>query len=161
MGICFNKYKTHYEEHGNPHAFPLLIGVPLVNPSDGDFPNGRRCLSETYEQAWGLARIDKHVRRSVGYVGSNGEHFRVTGRMVGTMACMTYKLNPGVALIKCPVVLRFPKGEHRRFASGLDAAEAELDKHYVISGITVDNGKILLELEEAGMPQMNWAGEEA
>ena len=74
---------------------------------------------------------------------------------------MTYKLNPSVAKIKSPVVLCFPKGEQRRFASGLDTAEVEFDKHYVISGISADEGTILLELEEADLPRMNWAGEEA
>ena len=74
---------------------------------------------------------------------------------------MTYKLNPCVGKIKGPVVLLLPTGEEKRFADGMDAAKADFDRHYVIAEIAAKGSAILLTAEEAEMPQMNWAGEEA
>ncbi|MBQ8698221.1 MAG: hypothetical protein IJ521_04395 [Schwartzia sp.] len=74
---------------------------------------------------------------------------------------MTYKMNPGIAKMKSPVIVLLPTGEEMRFATGEEAAAADFDKHYVIAEITAKGDKLLVEVEEVGMPQMNWAGEEA
>ena len=74
---------------------------------------------------------------------------------------MTYKINPCVAKIKSPVIVRFPTGEEMHFATGEETAAADFDKHYVIKEIAAKGDEILLAVEEVRMPQMNWAGEEA
>ena len=74
---------------------------------------------------------------------------------------MTYKMNPIVAKMKSPVIVMLPTGEEIRFATGAEAAAADFGKHYAIAEIAAEGGTILLTVEKVGMPQVNWAGEEA
>lgn len=73
---------------------------------------------------------------------------------------MTYKINPDVAKMKSPVKVMLPTGEEMLFNTGEEAAAADFSKHYVITEITAKGNVICLAVEEVGMPQMNWVGEE-
>ena len=74
---------------------------------------------------------------------------------------MTYKLNPEVKKIAAPIRVRFSEGGEMRFADGAALADAEFAKNYLVEGLTVDDGYVVLTLRENDrVNSINWVGEE-
>ena len=75
---------------------------------------------------------------------------------------MTYKLNPELRKIRSLIILAFPDGTEKFFASGAELTNAVFDKRYDIAEITAKDNMIRLKLiDQQDMPTINWIGEEA
>ena len=73
---------------------------------------------------------------------------------------MTYKLNPIIELITCPVVLVFPYGARHEYRSGKAAAELNYNENYEIKRIYAVNEKVEIELQPTEILGKNWDREE-
>ena len=72
---------------------------------------------------------------------------------------MTYKLNNGVKKIQSPIVLLLCDQE-LRFNNGVELAEKELDKPYMIDTITAKDSVVFITvLENDNMPSTEWSDE--
>ena len=59
-----------------------------------------------------------------------------------------------------PVSVRYD-GQTKEFINGKHLAEYEFEKNYLIDSISVDNGKLIIELKENdNINTTNWVGEE-
>ena len=72
---------------------------------------------------------------------------------------MKFKLNYMIERITSPVVL-FTGTSEFEFESGEKAASYEFEKNYVIDSMFVRNNKIIVNLKEAEINNINWIGEE-
>ena len=73
---------------------------------------------------------------------------------------MTYKLDPELRKIESGVVLIYPDGIRKEYSSGAMAVGDTYDKRYLITRLKAVDNVIEIELEEQGVPVMNWSGEE-
>ena len=74
---------------------------------------------------------------------------------------MTYKIDPNVKLIACPVITVID-GKETLYENGAELSEADFDKYYVITRITARDNIVVLELEEnKRINDITWVGEEA
>ena len=72
----------------------------------------------------------------------------------------TYKLNPSVRKIKCPVNLCMPDGSIRHYESGEEAADDVFEANYRIMALKAINNEIELTLKPAKVLNTDWIGEE-
>ena len=72
---------------------------------------------------------------------------------------MTYKLNPRLEKIISPIVLIFPDGSKREYASGSAVAEAVFDRKYNIFSLCARESKVEITLEEVTAVDSTWIGE--
>nr|WP_297703733.1 hypothetical protein [uncultured Butyrivibrio sp.] len=73
---------------------------------------------------------------------------------------MTYKLNHELGKIVSPIELLFPDGSSREYANGAEALAEEFDERYVISSISAKENKIVISLEAATVPSIDFDGDE-
>lgn len=74
---------------------------------------------------------------------------------------MTYKLNPSVSKITCPVITVID-GKETLYENGTVLSEVDFDKYYFITRITARDNIVVLELEEnKRINDITWIGEEA
>ena len=76
---------------------------------------------------------------------------------------MTYKLNPEVKKITCPITIRFDgSGDVLGFENGIALADADFEKNYRIESISAKDNSIEITLREKDLVNVvNWVGEEA
>jgi hypothetical protein len=74
---------------------------------------------------------------------------------------MTYKIDPNVKLIACPVITVID-GKETLYENGTALSEVDFDKYYVITRITARDNIVVLEFEEnKRINDITWIGEEA
>ena len=59
---------------------------------------------------------------------------------------MTYKLEPGLTRITCPVLLLFPDGTEKRYENGEEVAGAVFDKKWRVTKIWAAGNVIEIRL---------------
>ncbi len=62
---------------------------------------------------------------------------------------MTYKLEPLLEKITCPIVLRFPDGNTKQYKTGAELSDIHFNKPYRVKALATINNKIEIELFEA------------
>lgn len=73
---------------------------------------------------------------------------------------MKYKLSYEVKKIKSRVLVKFD-GNEAEYESGIELADVEFDKYYLIDSITAENDTVVLTLvENTKINDISWCGEE-
>lgn len=61
---------------------------------------------------------------------------------------MTYKFNPEVEKILCPIILRLEDGTEMDFSSGAELAAATFDKHWNIKSYDIEGKSLVITAYE-------------
>ena len=65
-----------------------------------------------------------------------------------TTPSVTYKINPEVEKILCPVILRLEDGSETAYSDGRALADATFDKHFNITSYDVRDGAVVISVAE-------------